>query len=103
VITLKSSPKLYASNSPCETGTDGQLLNSNRYGAARGAYREVQERHAEIQKIEKTLTELAQMFSEMAMLVEQQDETIVNVEGQAQGVDSDVKAGYVKLKSRLGR
>lgn len=53
----------------------------------------MQERHAEIQKIEKTLTELAQMFSEMAMLVEQQDETIVNVEGQAQGVDSDVKAG----------
>jgi syntaxin 1B/2/3 len=42
------------------------------------------------------------MFSEMAMLVEQQDETIVNVEGQAQGVDSDVKAGYVDLKSRLG-
>jgi len=35
------------------------------------------------------------MFSEMAMLVEQQDETIVNVEGQAQGVDSDVRAGYV--------
>ncbi|WWD16669.1 hypothetical protein CI109_101099 [Kwoniella shandongensis] len=70
------------------------LLNSNRYGAARGAYREVQERHAEIQKIEKTLTELAQMFSEMAMLVEQQDETIINVETQAQGVDTDIKAGY---------
>lgn len=69
------------------------LLNSNRYGAARGAYREVQERHAEIQKIERTLTELAQMFSEMAMLVEQQDETIVNVETQAQGVDNDVKEG----------
>jgi syntaxin 1B/2/3 len=39
------------------------------------------------------------MFSEMAMLVEQQDETIVNVEGQAQGVDSDVKAGCVLLQS----
>ncbi|OCF30344.1 syntaxin 1B/2/3 [Kwoniella heveanensis CBS 569] len=70
------------------------LLNSNRYGAAKSAYREVQERHAEIQKIEKTLTELAQMFSEMAMLVEQQDETIVNVETQAQGVDNDIKQGY---------
>lgn len=69
------------------------LLNSNRYGAARGAFREVQERHVEIQKIEKTLTELAQMFSEMAMLVEQQDETIINVETQAQGVDTDIKAG----------
>ncbi|WVQ94534.1 hypothetical protein IAU59_001613 [Kwoniella sp. CBS 9459] len=70
------------------------LLNSNRYGAAKSAYREVQERHAEIQKIEKTLTELAQMFSEMAMLVEQQDETIVNVETQAHGVDNDIKQGY---------
>jgi len=77
------------------------LLNSNRYGAARGAYREVQERHAEIQKIEKTLTELAQMFSEMAMLVEQQDETIVNVEGQAQGVDSDVKAGLQQTEKAV--
>ncbi|WVQ78776.1 hypothetical protein IAT38_000867 [Cryptococcus sp. DSM 104549] len=72
------------------------LLNSNRYGSARGAYREVQERHAEIQKIEKTLTELAQMFQEMAMLVEQQDETIVNVENQAQGVDTDIKQGLVQ-------
>ncbi|ODN80700.1 hypothetical protein, variant [Cryptococcus amylolentus CBS 6039] len=72
------------------------LLNSNRYGSARGAFREVQERHAEIQKIEKTLTELAQMFQEMAMLVEQQDETIVNVEQQAQGVDQDISAGLVQ-------
>ena len=75
--------------------TDDQLLNSNRYGAARGAYREVQERHAEIQKIEKTLTELAQMFNEMAMLVEQQDEAVAQIETQAQGVDHDIKEGYV--------
>jgi syntaxin 1B/2/3 len=74
-----------------------QLLNSNRYGAARGAYREVQERHAEIQKIEKTLTELAQMFNEMAMLVEQQDEAVAQIETQAQGVDHDVREGYVAM------
>jgi syntaxin 1B/2/3 len=53
----------------------------------------VQERHAEIQKIEKTLTELAQMFNEMAMLVEQQDEAVANIETQAQGVDRDVSEG----------
>ena len=73
--------------------TLAQLLNSNRYGAARGAFREVQERHAEIQKIERTITELAQMFQEMSMLVEQQDETIVNVETQAMGVDHDISEG----------
>ena len=69
------------------------LLNSNRYGAARGAMREVQDRHVEIQKIERTLAELAQMFNEMAMLVEQQDETIVAVETQAMGVDQDIQGG----------
>jgi len=33
------------------------------------------------------------MFQEMAMLVEQQDEVIVNVENTAQGVDHDISAG----------
>ena len=40
-------------------------MNSNRYGEARSAYREVQERHADIKKIEKTLTELAQLFNDV--------------------------------------
>ncbi len=55
----------------------------------------MQERHAEIQKIERTLTELAQMFQEMSMLVEQQDETIVHVETEAQGVNTNVQEGSV--------
>lgn len=41
------------------------LLNSNRYGDARAAQREVQDRHAEILKIEQTMTELAQMFNDV--------------------------------------
>ena len=41
------------------------LMNSNRYGEARSAYREVQERHADIKKIERTLTELAQLFNDV--------------------------------------
>ena len=40
-------------------------MSSNRYGEAKSAYREVQERHADIQKIERTLTELAQLFSDV--------------------------------------
>ena len=45
--------------------TNLQLMNSNRYGESRAAYREVQERHADIQKIERTLTELAQLFNDV--------------------------------------
>lgn len=69
------------------------LLSSNRYGDARGAFKEVQERHEDIKKIEKTLTELAQMFNEMSMLVEQQDETINVIETQANSVNVDMEQG----------
>jgi len=40
-------------------------MSSNRYDVGRAAYREVQERHEEIQKIENTLAELAQLFNDV--------------------------------------
>lgn len=42
-----------------------QLMNSSRYGESRAAYREVQERHEDIKRIEKTLGELAQLFNDV--------------------------------------
>ena len=45
-----------------------QLMSSNRMGAAKSAYREVQERHEDIKRIEKTLTELAQLFNDVSGL-----------------------------------
>ncbi|KAF8921395.1 t-SNARE [Mucidula mucida] len=69
------------------------LLSSNRYGESRAAYREVQERHADIKRIEKTLGELAQLFNDMSVLVEQQDETINAIETQAATVERDTEAG----------
>jgi len=66
------------------------LMNSN---VSRAAYREVQERHEDIKRIEKTLTELAQLFNDMSVLVEQQDETINVIETQAIGVAKDTEAG----------
>lgn len=69
------------------------LLNSNRYGESRAAYREVQERHEDIKRIEQTLGELAQLFNDMSVLVEQQDETIQNIETTAGTVEKDTEAG----------
>ncbi|KAJ6630682.1 t-SNARE [Mycena sp. CBHHK59/15] len=69
------------------------LMNSNRYGESRAAYREVQERHEDIKRIEKTLGELAQLFNDMSVLVEQQDETIQVIETQAAGVEKDTEVG----------
>lgn len=69
------------------------LMQSNRYGEARSAYREVQERHEDIKRIEKTLGELAQLFNDMSVLVEQQDEAVTAIETQAQAVEKDMEAG----------
>jgi len=69
------------------------LMNSNRYGESKAAYREVQERHKDIQKIERTLTELAQLFNDMSILVEQQDETIDVIQDTAANVEKDTELG----------
>lgn len=70
-----------------------QALMDSRYTTSRAAYREVQERHEDIKRIEKTLGELAQLFNDMSILVEQQDETINTIETQAYNVQKDTEAG----------
>lgn len=69
------------------------LMNTNRYGESKAAYREVQERHKDIQKIERTIAELAQLFNDMSILVEQQDETIDTIQETAAHVEKDTEAG----------
>ncbi|KIM49203.1 hypothetical protein M413DRAFT_99881 [Hebeloma cylindrosporum] len=68
------------------------LTTSTRYGESRAAYREVQERHHDLQKVEKTLTELAQLFSDLGTWVEQQDAVITDVETTAGHVKGDTEA-----------
>jgi len=65
------------------------LSSSTRYGDSRAAYREVQERHQDIRRMEQTLTELAQLFIDMGTLVEQDDPKITAIEQTAQKVDAD--------------
>lgn len=77
---------------------DGQifaqaLMNSQRYGQSKAAYNEVRERHKDILKIEQTITELAQLFNDMSVLVEQQDETLNVIEAHAAQVNVDTEAG----------
>ncbi|KAG9123770.1 Plasma membrane t-SNARE, secretory vesicle fusion [Ceratobasidium sp. 392] len=69
------------------------LMSSNRYGESRLAYREVQQRHDDVKKIEKTLTELAQLFSDMSVMVAQHDETIDAIEAHAAQADKDMENG----------
>ncbi|EEB08382.1 SNARE Psy1 [Schizosaccharomyces japonicus yFS275] len=69
------------------------LLRSNRSGEARSALREVQERHADIKKIEKTITELAQLFQDMATMVQEQDPVVDKIVTDAVNVRTNMGEG----------
>lgn len=69
----KSSPKLCVREPLLDSNelTDyrsPKLSSSNRYGQSRAAYREVESRHQDIKKIERTLEELAQLFNDVGFL-----------------------------------
>ncbi|EGG04735.1 uncharacterized protein MELLADRAFT_49002 [Melampsora larici-populina 98AG31] len=67
------------------------LMTSNRYGDARAAFNEVKERHEDVKRIEQTLTELMQMFNDLATMVEEQHHVIENVETTAADVNRDTE------------
>ncbi|KAI0647179.1 t-SNARE [Trametes meyenii] len=77
------------------------LSSSTRYGESRVAYREVQDRHHDIQKIERTLEELAQLFNDMSVLVAQQDETIDQIQTMAANVEADTAAGLQQTEKAV--
>lgn len=77
------------------------LMNSNRYGESRAAYREVQERHQDIKRIEQTIAELAQLFNDMSVMVEQQDETINTIQTTAATVEKDTEAGLQQTEKAV--
>ena len=68
-------------------------MTSTRHGEARSALREVQSRHQDIQKIERTITELAQLFNEMSIMIEVQETAIDNIAQKAQETETQLESG----------
>lgn len=60
------------------------LMQSNRRGQAQSVLNAVQDRHAQIQKIEQQMIELAQLFQDMDTLVVQQEVAVANIEQKAE-------------------
>jgi len=69
------------------------LMSSTTYGQSRAAYREVQERHEDIKRIERTLTELTQLFNDMSVLVDRQEDQINRVHDTTGSAKDDVEQG----------
>lgn len=69
------------------------LMQSNRRGEACSVLNEVQVRHRELLKLEKTMAELTQLFHDMEELVIEQDQPIQQIEEQVGAAQHDIEQG----------
>ncbi|CAO3600559.1 unnamed protein product [Absidia cylindrospora] len=68
-------------------------MQAGRTGQAKAVLNEVQDRHQDIKRIEKTILELHQLFMDMSMLVEQQGQTLNQVEHHAEDTAGNMEQG----------
>ncbi|KAK9461536.1 t-SNARE [Lipomyces oligophaga] len=99
-----------ASNEQIESAIedgDGQqifsqaLLNSNRRGEARAALTEVQNRHKDIQKMERTMAELLQLFKEMEEVIQLQAQDVQTVDNTTKRVEREVNKGVEETRGAV--
>lgn len=77
------------------------LMQSNRRGQAQSALSAVQSRHDEIQKIERQMIELAQLFEDMERLVVEQEAAVTNIEMKGEEVVVNMDKGNEQLTSGI--
>jgi len=78
-------------------------MNSNRYGESRAAYREVQERHQDIKRIEQTIAELAQLFNDVSFRIRGEVGYLCSFSDEYDGRAARRNHQYDSSISRTGR
>jgi hypothetical protein len=73
------------------------LMNSDRRGQARGALKNVRQRHTAIQQIEKTMIELQQLFQDLDAIILEQEPGMHNVEQKALDTNENLEQGNVQI------
>ncbi|KAK6340934.1 Plasma membrane t-SNARE, secretory vesicle fusion [Orbilia brochopaga] len=76
-------------------------MAGQRSGAARSALAEVRSRHNDIQKIERTMVELAQLFEHMNQLVVEQGEVVNQIEDHGNKVEEDTGTAVKELDTAI--
>ncbi|KAI5860195.1 t-SNARE [Durotheca rogersii] len=76
-------------------------LRTNRTGQATSVLGAVRARHNELQRIERTLVELAAMFQDLAILVEQQEPYVEQAEQNAENTAKYLEEGNTHVKKGI--
>jgi syntaxin 1B/2/3 len=73
------------------------LLSSDRRGQAQSSLRNVKERHDAIQKIERQMVELAELFTDLDAIVVQQEPLVTDIERKGEEVHENVVKANVEI------
>ncbi|KIV95382.1 hypothetical protein PV10_03046 [Exophiala mesophila] len=73
------------------------LIQSDRRGEAQSVARNVSQRHEDIQKIERQMIELAQLFQDLEALVVQQEPAVTQIEQRGEEVTEHVAKANTEL------
>ncbi|KAL8687912.1 MAG: hypothetical protein Q9218_006041 [Villophora microphyllina] len=77
------------------------LMQSNRRGQAQSALRAVQGRHEAIQKIERQMIELAQLFQDVDAAIVEQEAPVMQIEKQAETTHENIQGGNKHLDGAI--
>ncbi|KAJ2855228.1 hypothetical protein FB639_006256 [Coemansia asiatica] len=77
------------------------VMQSNRLGEARRVLRDVKERQVDIDKIERTISELAEVFVEVNDMVNRQQDMIDNIESAVEATHGNVDMGNTETKKAI--
>lgn len=69
------------------------LMNSDQFGKARTVYNNAQERHHDLQRIERTMADLQDLMEDMALHVHEQGEKVTLIEKNAAKAKDDIENG----------
>ncbi|KAI1340397.1 t-SNARE [Xylariaceae sp. FL0016] len=90
-----------ATESSWEGGIFKSALLSSKSGQAASVLQSVNDRHAELQKIERDMMELTDMFKSLAIMVEQQEDHVAAAETNADKTGQFLDQGNVQVKKGI--
>lgn len=76
-------------------------MQNSRSGQAKAVLSEVQTRHDDIKRIQKTIMELAQLFEDMQMMVEDQGKVMDQIEQHAETTHADIEQGVTHISKAI--
>jgi len=79
------------------------LLSSDRRGQAQSSLRNVKERHEAIQKIERQMVELAQLFQDLDQIVMQQEPLVENIEQKGEEIHDNVVQANTEISGAIDK